>query len=169
MILLNKRVKAKSKWSGAYHLSFDAPIQLIRLHRQRRIQLYPYNSDIVALKFLEHSNPNALEITKRVVQSEIERMEVLDNLSTDDVHHGECVSDYLKRNAPLPKWAERMVTTRSGSASTWYCVFIPHFDMIPSEVISEHRYTWRAANGILYAFRYVEDANQFFEENVNVG
>lgn len=84
---------------------------------------------------------------------------------SNDVHHGEIVSLYLKNKRPLPKWAELKVFPRSGSTSTWWSVFVPSHQRIDvTYVDSQDKYFWSDVNGIIYNFRYQKDAEAFLED-----
>jgi hypothetical protein len=81
------------------------------------------------------------------------------------VHHGEMVSLYLDNNRPLPKWSEGRIFPRSGSASTFFSVFVLNKPRVEvSSVKTNDTFWWPAINGIVYSFRYEKDAETFIND-----
>ena len=121
-----------------------------------------FNTTPVTVELPETPTSNVQETQLKIIRLAEERMSRLAEFDTAEVAAGKNVTGYLRGNRPLPKWAEWKVFPRSGSAITLFSVFVPNDRRILfPDIAANDKFWWPAANGIVYCFRYREDAENF--------
>ena len=151
--------KPLASWTGPYQNSFDMPIEIRNLaYSGARF----FNTTPVTVELPETPTSNVQETQLKIIRLAEERMSRLAEFDTAEVAAGKNVTGYLRGNRPLPKWAEWKVFPRSGSAITLFSVFVPNDRRILfPDIAANDKFWWPAANGIVYCFRYREDAENF--------